>query len=304
MTRIATAAAAQTALLDLMRSQRTVFETQQQLATGKLNPDLKGAGHRAETIAAAYGSRDRAEGYKFAAERVANKMEITATALDKLSEAATDLRVAMTTIDGTHIMSTAREAFERARDALSTQYAGGYVFGGTRTDTPPISADSLSDLVAAPTAADVFVNSSRRPVAKLDDNYTQEVGLLASEVGTDLMAAFKRLAEFDAGPDGPLNGPLTEAQQTYLQGEIANVLTAFDRINDRVGENGALQSRVEAMISNQDQKADYLTKLIGDLEDADMAEAATRFQQAQTAVDVAAKTFSTLSQVSLLPFLR
>jgi len=304
MTRIATAAAAQTALLDLMKAQRTVFETQQQLTTGKLAPDLKGAGHRAESISAAYGARDRAEGYKFAAERVANKMDITASALDKLAESATDLRVAMTTIDGTYIMNTAREAFEKARSALSTQYAGGYIFGGTRTDINPIQADSLDDLVAAADINDVFANSNRRPVAKLDDQLTLEVGVLADEAGRDLMAAFKRLAEFDAGPDGPFDGPLTEAQQNYLQGEIANVLTAFNRMNDLVGENGAQQSRVESMIGNQKQKADYLSNLIGDLEDADMAKAATRFQQAQTAVDVAAQTFSTLSQVSLLPFLR
>ncbi|WP_421790657.1 flagellin [Hyphobacterium sp.] len=304
MTRIATAAAAQTALLDLMRAQRTVFETQQQLTTGKLHPDLKGAGHRAESISAAYGARDRAEAYKFSAERVENKMEITAVALDKLSEAATDLRVAMTTIDGTYIMSQAREAFEKARDALATQYAGGYIFGGTRTDIIPVSANSLDDLVAAPTAGDVFQNSTRRPVAKLDDQLTLEVGLLANEVGEDLMAAFKRLAEFDADANGPFDGPLDAAQQTYLQGEIANVLNAFDRINDQVGLNGAMQSRVSSQIQNQEAKADYLTNLIGDLEDADMAAAATRFQQAQTAVDVSARTFSVLSQVSLLPFLR
>lgn len=304
MTRIATNAAAQTALMDLMRAQRMVFDTQQQLSTGKLNPDLKGAGSKAETISAAYGARDRAENYKFAAERVANKMEVTSLALDKLAESATDLRVAMTTIDGTYIMSQAQEAFEKARDALSTQYAGGYIFGGTRTDTNPIDAASLADLVAAPTAADVFINSTRRPVAKLDDQVTMDVGLLASEVGEEIMAAFKRLAEFNAGPSGPLDGPLTDAQQTYLQGEIDNVLTAFDRINDLVGESGALQKRVDSMITNQDQKADYLTRLIGDLEDADMADAATRFQQAQTAVDVAAQTFSVLSQTSLLPFLR
>ncbi|PIW30025.1 MAG: hypothetical protein COW29_05155 [Rhodobacterales bacterium CG15_BIG_FIL_POST_REV_8_21_14_020_59_13] len=304
MTRIATSAAAQTALMDLMKAQRSVFESQQQLATGKLNPDLKGAGHRAESISAAYGARDRAESYKFSAERVGSRMEVTALALDKLTESASDLRVAMTTIDGTFIMNQAREAFEKARNALSTQHAGGYIFGGTRTDTNPIAAKSLADLVAAPAAGDVFVNSNRRPVAKLDDQVTLEVGLLANEVGTDIMAAFKRLAEFDAGPDGPLDGPLTETQQTYLQGEIANVLSAFDRISDMVGENGAQQSRVEKMVTSQDQKADYLTSLIGGLEDADMAAAATRFQQAQTAVDVAARTFSVLSQVSLLPFLR
>ncbi|QNL18111.1 hypothetical protein HXX25_01410 [Hyphobacterium sp. CCMP332] len=304
MTRIATAAAAQTALMDLMKAQRSVFESQQQLTTGKLYPDLKGAGHRAESISAAYGARDRAESYKFSAERVQGRMDMTAVALEKLTESATDLRVAMTTIDGTYIMDQVREAFDKARNALSTQYAGGYVFGGTRTDTDPVTANTLADLVAAPTAGDIFANSSRRPVAKLDDQLTLEVGVLADEVGTDIMAAFKRLAEFDAGPNGPLNGPLTDAQQTYLQGEIANVMTAFDRISDFVGQNGAQQSRVESMVKSQDQKADYLTSLIGDLEDADMAAAATRFQQAQTAVDVSARTFSVLSQVSLLPFLR
>ncbi|WP_420433862.1 flagellin [Hyphobacterium sp.] len=304
MTRISTSAAAQAALVDLMRSQRNVFEAQQQLTTGKIAPDLKGSGFRTESLAAAYGARDRAEGYRFSAERVGHKMEVTAIALDKLSEAATDLRVAMTAVDGTHIMSQAREAFEKARNALSTQHAGAYIFGGTRTDANPITANSLADLVAAPTAGDVFVNSSRRPAAKLDDQYTQETGLLADEVGTDLMAAFKRLAEYDAGVNGPFDGPLTDAQYTYLQGEIANVIAAFDGIADKVGENGALQSRVESIVNTQQKKADYLTGLIGDLEDIDMATAATRFQQAQTAVDVAAQTFSVLSQVSLLPFLR
>ncbi|WP_421787773.1 flagellin [Hyphobacterium sp.] len=304
MTRISTAAAAQAALLDLMRSQRNVFEAQQQLTTGKIAPDLKGTGFRAESLAAAYGARDRAEGYRLSAQNVANKMEVTAIALDKLAEAATDLRVAMTAVDGTHIMSQAREAFEKAKNALATQHGGRYVFGGTRTDANPITATSLADLVAAANASDVFVNSNRRPVARLDDQITQETGLLADEVGTDLMAAFKRLAEFDAGPNGPFDGPLSDAQRTYLQGEIANTLAAFDNISDKIGENGALQNRVDEMIARQQQKTDYLTGLIGNIEDVDMATAATRFQQAQTAVDVAAQTFSVLSQVSLLPFLR
>jgi flagellar hook-associated protein 3 FlgL len=304
MTRISTAAAAQTALVDLMRAQRSVFDAQQQLTTGKIAPDLKGSSYRAESLAAAYGARDRAEGFRQSAERVGHKMETTAIALDKLAEAATDLRVAMTTVDGSYIMNQAREAFEKARNALSTQHAGAYIFGGTRTDANPITATSLDDLVAAADVSDIFVNSNRRPVAKLDDQITQETGLLADEVGTDLMAAFKRLAEFDAGANGPFDGPVDDTQRAYLQGEIANVLTAFDRISDKIGENGALQSRAESMVTSQQQKADYLNSLIGDLEDADMATAATRFQQAQTAVDVAARTFSVLSQVSLLPFLR
>ena len=106
------------------------------------------------------------------------------------------------------------------------------------------------------------------------------------------------------GPDGPFDGPVSPAQQNFLRTEIANTIDAFDTINTALAENGARQERLEKAITAQTKQADYLQVFISDMEDADMAEAATRFQQAQTAVDVAARTFADLSQVSLLPFLR
>lgn len=304
MTRIATSAAAQSALADLMRAQRSVYEAQQQIATGKVGDNLRGVGHRAETLSAAYGAQLRAGAYEEAAKRTANRLEVTDGALGLLADSATKLRLALTTTDGTYVMDQVREAFDAARNALSTQYAGAYVFGGTRADTDPVTATSLADLIAAPTAGDVFQNSARKNTVKLDDHLVIETGVLASDVGTDLMSSFKRIAEFNAGANGPFDGTLTDAQQTFIQGEIQNVLAAFDRINDFVGENGATQNRVEGLVKSQQNKFDYLDRLIGSIEDVDMAEAATRFQQAQTAVDVSARTFTTLSQVSLLPFLR
>jgi flagellar hook-associated protein 3 FlgL len=71
-----------------------------------------------------------------------------------------------------------------------------------------------------------------------------------------------------------------------------------------MGENGAKQARIEASIRSHEVRNDYLTSMIADIEDADMAEAASRLNQAQTAVEVSARTFASLSQVSLLPFLR
>lgn len=304
MTRIATNAASQSALMDLMRAQRAVFDAQQQLSTGKLAQDLKGMGHRAESLSAAYGAKTRAAAYQEAAIRTSAKLDMTDTALGKLSEAATDLRLALTTIDGDFIMDQVQVAFEKARNVMSMRHAGSYLFGGTRGDADPFAADTLADLVAAGSVDDVFTGSPRRTAVQLDDHISIETGYLANEVGRDLFAAFKRIAEFDAGPNGPFDGPLDPTQQAYVQAEIGNVIAAFDRINDRVGENGARQSQVENLASSQKDKADYLERLIGGIEDADMAKAASRLQQAQSAVEVSAATFSTLSQVSLLPFLR
>tara|TARA_R110002072_G_scaffold135747_1_gene277341 strand:+ start:1513 stop:2427 length:915 start_codon:yes stop_codon:yes gene_type:complete len=304
MTRIATNAASQSALMDLMRAQRSVFEAQQQLSTGKAAQDLKGMGHRAETLTAAYAAKTRAGAYEEAAVRTSGKLEVTDLALGKLSEATTDLRLALTTTDGSFVMDQVQVAFEKARNAMLTQHGGAYIFGGTRGDTNPFNATTLADLAAAADINDVFDNSARRTAVKLDDNITVETGFLADEVGRDLFAAFKRITEFDAGANGPFDGPMDATQQAYIQGEITNVLAAFDRINDRVAENGARQSQVENLATSQKDKVNYLDRLIGGIEDVDMADAAARLQQAQNAVEVSAATFSTLSQVSLLPFLR
>ena len=82
------------------------------------------------------------------------------------------------------------------------------------------------------------------------------------------------------------------------------VIDAVETINDAMAENGSKQARIEAFIRGHQERSDYVTQMIADLEDADMTEAATRLNQAQTAVEISARTFASLSQVSLLPFLR
>mgnify|MGYP006281129613 CR=1 FL=1 len=302
--RISTQAASFAALNDLMRAQRDQFEAGKQVSSGLKAPDLKGYGTTAETITAARSALKRTEGFVTNTKRLDARMQVQDLAMRELSEAASDLRIAMTTGDGTYLMTEVRDAFERARIALNTKFNGAYVFAGVRTDVEPFSAESLADLQAAPAIADVFENADRRQTAKIDEDSTLEVGPLASELGEDLMAIFERVADYDAGPNGPFNGPVTPAQQTFLQAEIGNAITAFERINDHLGANGAAQSRVEATRESHETRTTYLNEMLAELEDVDMAEAATRFTQAQNAVQVSAATFSRLSQLSLLPFLR
>lgn len=302
--RISTQAAAQSALMDLMRSQRESFDAREQLATGKKAPDLKGYGHRAETILSARGALERSEGFVTASQRLQSRLDVQDLALNEMSDAVSELRQALTTSDGTYMMTEVREAFERVSSSLNTRFNGSYVFSGTRTDAPAFTGSTLADLQAAPSIDSLFGNSDRKQTALIEEEVSVEMAPLASDFAADLMGIFERIADFDAGPNGPFDGAITPAQQAFLQTEIANTISAFDKITDATASNGAMQERLEKSIQSQTQRTDYLQTLVGDLEGVDMAEAATRFQQAQTAVDVAAKTFASLSQVSLLPFLR
>ncbi|MEO1040507.1 MAG: flagellin [Pseudomonadota bacterium] len=302
--RISTQAASFAALADLMQSQRQMFDARQQVSTGLRAPDMKGYGHDAERILSGRSALTRTDMHVENLKRLDARLEVQDLAYRELSGAADDLRQALTTNDGTFMMNQVSDAFQRAKMALSTKFAGSFVFGGTQTDTEPLAADTLSDLQAAPSIADMFANSDRRQTAKLDDNTAVEISFLAEEIAGDLMGVFERVADYDDGPNGPFDGPLTSVQQTFLQTEIATVIDAFEQINQAMGANGALQARVENAERAHETRRDYLQIMIADIEDADMAEAASRFTQAQTAVEVSARTFASLSQVSLLPFLR
>ncbi|WP_439637647.1 flagellin [Oceanicaulis sp.] len=302
--RISTQAASQAALMDLMRAQREAYDARDQLASGKKAPDLKGYANTAETIISARAAQQRSESFASANSRIMNRLEIQDLAYQELSEAATDLRTALTTNDGSFMMDKVQEVFDQASAALNMRFNGSYVFGGVRTDALPFTADTIADLqAAAPDVSAMFDNAARRQTTMIEETITIDVNSTASEVGTDLMASIERIADFNAGPDGPFDGQITENQQAFLETELANIIAAFDTINVAMAENGSRQKQVENAITGHEKRSDYLTIMVAGIEDADMAEAATRFQQAQTAVQVSAQTFSTLSQISLLNFL-
>ncbi|MFY0636836.1 flagellin [Maricaulis maris] len=304
MTRVSTFAANQNALMDLMKAQKSLFDAQKQLTTGKLATDLKGVGHQAETLSATRAALQRAQAYEQAAVRTEARLETQDIAMGQMAEAITDLRLAVTSKDGDYTMHQVREAFNKVSNALNMQHAGTYIFGGTRTDTAPVETNDIDDLIPMGTASEAFVNNDRRPQVQLDQNLTIDTGMLASDVGGEVFDSFKRIADFNAGANGPFDRPLSAPQETFLNGEIQNVITALDNLYTKIGENGAAQANVETMRNSQSDRQTFLQQMLSDLEDVDMAEAATRFQQAQTALDVSAKTFSSLSQVSLLQYLR
>ena len=132
--RISTQAASQSALMDLMRAQREAFDARDQLSSGKKAPDLKGYAHTAETLMTARGAQVRTETFISANERLASRLEVQDLAYREMSDAASELREALTTADGTALMNEVQEAFDRTLAALNTKFAGSFVFSGVRTD--------------------------------------------------------------------------------------------------------------------------------------------------------------------------
>ena len=302
--RVATNSMIQSALADLMTAQRNQFEANQQVSTGKKAPDLKGYGNDSQLIISQRASLTIVNTYRENNEAMLSRMQVQDLAYEELDGAFNDLRTAISTTDGRTMMSDIEAAFQRMTGALETKFAGKYLFSGMSTDRAPIAADSVADLQAAvPDTSAVFVHSERRENYKLDENAQIELNATAEEVVGDAFAIIERIADFNAGPNGPFGSPMTNAQMNFLSTEITNLVGAFDTMTQHAALSGATHARVERTASFQSDHATYLELIVGDLEDVDMAEAATRLTQAQAAVQVSAATFSTLTQVSLLNYL-
>ncbi|MEM1103282.1 MAG: flagellin [Pseudomonadota bacterium] len=307
MTRVPDYASQQSLLLDFMRTQRQSFETQQQISSGKVSDDYKGIGPDVSVLVSAKAAETQADNYVQVGGQVTQKLEIQNLQLEAIAQQAVDLRQAASEAvannSGVALMEQL-EGFTRAAiNALNTEVNGVRIFAGSRTDTPPVNISTLDDLEAAGAVADVFDNDDLRPATRLGDNEVIEYGFLAEEIGTELFESLKRIADYNAGPNGPFSAELTGAQATFLQGELNALSDLTDNVNVAVARNGVHFNSVEQAVDIATKQRDLMTLVVADIEDVDLAEAATRLNQDQVAMEATARVLADATNLSLLNFI-
>ncbi|NWG47395.1 MAG: hypothetical protein HXY25_12745 [Alphaproteobacteria bacterium] len=308
MTRVATYAQDQQLLADLMRIQGRVFTSQQQISTGKKAQSFQELGTDASGLLAAKSVEGRANHYVKVSQEVLRRLELQDLQLDALATAGAELRQsvldAIATDKAIGLPEALDAVFKKAVSVLNASYDGSKLFGGTRTDTDPVTVTSVAALVAAPSISGIFANDAVKPEAEIDEALSVEYGFLASDIGAGLMGAIQRIAAIDAGPLGPLSGDLTQAQRQALEGELAGLAAMAEDLNATVAANGNRHAVVEDKLAAHKDAQALLKGFISDIEDVDLAEAVTRLQADQTAMQAAAQVFGALQRSSLLDFLR
>ena len=107
--------------------------------------------------------------------------------------------------DASTLTTQAQSIFDQAKQILNSKDANGnYLYGGENDTTPPVNVDSLSDLAALPGVSDAFSNGTIKKSVNVGGGQTVQVGLLASDLGTQLFQSLSDIANFNTGPNGPL----------------------------------------------------------------------------------------------------
>ena len=305
---ISTLAQSQLLLSHIQQDESALQQTQSQVATGLVSTTYGGIGDKTAALESAQSQGALADTYASTAQLASNQVNLQDTQLSQLSTLAGQLQQDITTAvansNGATLMTQAQSIFDQVVQILNAQDANGnYIYGGGKANTPPVTATTLAQLTALPSAAQAFVNGTQKAAVQVGNNQTVHVGVLASDVGTNLLQTLQDIANFNNGPSGTFGQQLTSAQTGFLSGEILTAQTATQTVNNAAGANGEIYQELQAAISQQQSFSTLYQGFASDIKDADMATASSNLSLNQSALQAALEVTAQLGRLSLLNYL-
>lgn len=306
--RVATNNQAQILLSQLLQNESNLNTSQQQVASGKVANNYAGMGDKAAVLEAARSAAAQADAVQSSTQLAVNQADLQDTQVTSLANLADQLRQAVTKAladdDASTLITQAQSIFDQASQILNSKDANGnYLYGGEKDTTPPVNVSSLADLAALPNVSDAFSNGTVKKSINVGGGQSVQVGLLASDLGTQLFQSLADIANFDSGPNGPLGGTIDTTQSSFLTTQVQAAQAANRNLNNQAAANGFAYNHLNDVIDQQKATSTLYKGFVSNLEDVDMGTAITQLNQNQVALQAAVQVTAQLQQVSLLNYL-
>lgn len=301
MTRVATVPL-QTSLSNaIQRSQKSLADSQLQLATEKKVSDYAGLGLDAVRTLSARSMLATQDTYKTNISRVSTTLSLYQANLEQIDESMSDLRKELFTAVGTGnapgLQGMIEDAFAGLNASLNAKEAGVPLFAGSQTSSTPFVPKTLDDAIGLD-AADAFTNDSVRQSTRAGEGVDVQYGIGASDVASKLIPAFRAFAEA-----GPFGETLTDDQKAAITNALDLLDTGITQVRSVNASNGRKQAQVETLGDRAKNRIDLMTKVIGSVEDADLGQVAIDITQRQTILQASYSVFSQLNSLSLANYL-
>jgi flagellar hook-associated protein 3 FlgL len=249
----------------------------------------------------------RADANTTAAKQASARLDLQDAQLGQLSTLMGQVRETLTKAaadqDATSLMTQMQGYFDQAVEILNSKDANGYIYAGDRNQTAPVTISKLSDLLTLPTIPQAFANGTVKSSVRIGDGQTVEVGMLASDLGSQLFSLFQQVVQFDAGVNGPFDAKTTQAQQTFLESTIPTAISVASSVDSAAAANGIRYKMVQDTLDRLQATSTVYKGFVSNLEDVDMPQALAKLNQDQTALQATFQITATLNKLSLLNFL-
>ncbi len=270
---------------------------QHQLSSGKR---IAGAGDDPFAMQQAIGERatmGAIDAYNRANQSASSRLAAIDNVLTGMSDKLTAVTVAGMSARGSHVDASARaaaaEQVRSLREALLTDvnssFQGSHLFGGTNVDQPPYAQ-----------TGGVWTYQGNNNVTRVDVDRGRTVAITVDGQqiiqGSDASDLFTTL---DA-----LATAIETGDSAAIQAGIDAVERAFSRTQRAIGSLGADERSLDESTVRLATLRRASEARRSSFEDVNMAEAATRMSQADTAYRAALTAVSTAERQSLLDYLR
>lgn len=308
--RIATAQQSQYFLQQIEAATSALNTTQQQIASGNNATTYAGFGTQTQVLQATMSANARNNAYQTATSLAITQADMQDTQLTSLSSLASQLNSAVSTAISTNdpstLMSQVQSIFSQATAILNSQDANGaYIYGGGNDSAPPVSVNSLSQLASLSSVSSAFTNGSNLKSVQVADGQTVTYGVTASSVATGLMQELQNIAQFDQGANGNFSGSstLSGTQNNFLTGELSSISGVASNLNNATAQNGDNYTALKNAQSQQSTMSTLYSGFISNIQDTNMAQAATQLSLDQTQLQAALQVTSSLNKLTLLNYL-
>jgi flagellar hook-associated protein 3 FlgL len=308
--RVATSAQTAYFLNQIQAAGSALDTTQQQIASGKNADTYAGFADKTQVLTATMSANARNDAYTNATKLATTQADMQDTQLTSLSSLAQSLQKAVSDAvannDASTLMSKAQSIFDQASAILNSKDSNGdYIYSGGKTDVAPITVSNLAGLQALPSVSGAFDNGNLTKSVQVADGVTVNYGLSASNVATGLMQALKDIADFDATSNGNFNSAtsLTSAQSNFLTGAISQTQAVTSDLNATTAANGYVYNRLTDAQDQQSSMTTIYKGFVSDIQDTNMAQAATQLSLNQTQLQAALQVTAGLHQLSLLNYM-
>ena len=232
---------------------------------------------------------------------------VQGAALGQVAEAAgllaQSIREAISANDGRGIGTELDLTFSSVVSALNETWNGQPLFAGERQGQGPIKISTLDQLQAATGPDDIFDEAERHQVLDLGAGEPIVLSAKASELSQGLFDTLSDLGDLIDAAGGQIGQPISGADRAALQLLADRLDDESNTFTNEEGRAGQLQKRFSAERVRLQERSNLLLKEVGDQTDADIAMISVQLSALLVQYEAAAKTFSDLSQLSLLKYL-
>jgi flagellar hook-associated protein 3 FlgL len=289
--------------------QAQMAKAQAQASTQKVSTDLKGYAQQSGRLLSAKTYADRLERRTETLSALQGRAEIEASVMSNAQDAIKQVRDvignAAALSNGAGFRDAIEQALATVTSAANAQYGGQAVFGGTWGYGDPFASTTLDAMaLAGAGAADSYwVDTGENRTVMLEDDRPIQLSPSAQEVFRPIVDFLREVRTWE-NANTAIAGPLNEAQATFLRSLLPDIAALQSTMIDHEAAAGTTAKQIEAAALSNSAKRETLNQTIGNQENVDLAEVATKLAAAQNQYQASAAIFGQMRDMNLLQYLR